>query len=227
MLVTPSILTNTAAGAFRQIDRLLPYFKCFQIDIADGVFVPNTTVSIPELAEFIKHHKLSEKYNEYTFDFHLMVTNYVEHLEFLEYISNLIPIGVVMIHSKLKPDPAQLKSLFPQFIIGLVINPEETVQEFTSYYNLSEIPFIQIMSVNPGFQGATFIPESLNKIEQLRKTGYRFKIYLDGGINDKTLPVILSQTFAPDIIGPGSYISKAEDIEARVHELNTLIEEAK
>jgi ribulose-phosphate 3-epimerase len=227
MLVTPSILTNTAADAFRQIDRLLPYFKAFQIDIADGAFVPNTTVSIPELSEYIKHHRLTEKYNQYSFDFHLMVNDYIGNLEFLEHISKLIPIGVVMIHSKLRPNLAVLKQQFSQFTIGLVINPEETVQEFTTYYNLSEVPFIQIMSVNPGFQGAPFIPESLNKIEQLRNANYRFKIYLDGGINAETLPVIFSRAFTPDIIGPGSYISNAEDIEERVQELNTLIEKSK
>jgi ribulose-phosphate 3-epimerase len=227
MLVTPSILTNSASDAFSQIDRLLPYFKAFQIDIADGNFVPNTTISIPELAEYIKHHNLAAKYKEISFDFHLMVNDYLTHLEFIEHINSLISINVVMIHSKLRPNLSLLKDQFPQFVIGLVINPEETVQEFTSYYNLSEVPFIQIMSVNPGFQGAPFIPESLNKIEQLRKANYRFKIYLDGGINAETLPVIFSQTFTPDVIGPGSYLSKAEDIQERVHELNTLIEEAK
>ena len=227
MLVSPSILTNSAEDAFRQIDRLLPFFNTFQIDIADGIFVPNTTVSIPELSEYIRHHNLSVKYKDYTFDFHLMVKDYVTHLEFLEHISKQINIGVVMIHSKLRPNLDQLKHQFHSFIIGLVINPEGSVQEFSSYYDLSEVPFIQIMSVNPGFQGAAFIPESLNKIEQLKKIDYRFKIYLDGGINDRTLPVIFSRTFTPDVIGPGSYISKAEDIKARVEELNSLIEKAK
>jgi pentose-5-phosphate-3-epimerase len=117
-----------------------------------------------------------------------------------------------------------LQAQFPTLTIGLVINPEETVQNFTTYHTLSKVPFIQIMSVNPGFQGSPFLSYTLDKIEQLRNMNYRFKIYLDGGINKKTLPVIISKQFPPDVIGPGSYISKADDIQGRVEELNRLLE---
>lgn len=225
MLVTPSILTGSPEDVISQVQRLTPYFKTFQIDIADGLFVPNTTISVPQLDEYIRHHHLRETFSELTIDFHLMVQDYMSNLEYLEHLSKQINVGVILIHAKLRPSLSELKSLFPRFTIGLVLNPEETVQDFSSYYTLSEVPLVQIMSVDPGFQGSPFIPDMLNKIDQLKNADYRFKIYLDGGINKETLPVIISRRFPPDVIGPGSYLSKADDIEARVRELNSLIEQ--
>jgi pentose-5-phosphate-3-epimerase len=79
------------------------------------------------------------------------------------------------------------------------------------------------MSVNPGFQGSPFLPEMLNKIEQLRNIGYRKEIFLDGAVNEKTISVILSKKYRPDFICPGSYLTKAKDLEKNVEYLRELI----
>ena len=72
------------------------------------------------------------------------------------------------------------------------------------------------MSVNPGKQGSPFIPETLKKIEQLRLLGYRSKIFLDGGVNDQTLPLILNQKYLPDVLCPGSFLTRAKDLEKNI-----------
>lgn len=69
------------------------------------------------------------------------------------------------------------------------------------------------MSVIPGAQGKPFIEYTVNKVEQLRVLGYRSNIFLDGAVNNKTLPIINSYKFKPDFICPGSFLAKAKEEE--------------
>jgi pentose-5-phosphate-3-epimerase len=223
MIVTPSILTDTAESVFAQVDRLSPYFDWFQIDIADGVFVPNRTVSLSELGTALAAEGRAEKWSRLSFDMHLMVQEVDAAIAQLVPISEMIQIRNILIHTKVNPRMDRLRDRFPMFTIGLVLNPEETVEDFVRDYDLRTVPIIQIMSVSPGFQGSPFQPDTLNKIEQLREHNYRKDIFLDGAINAETLPVILSRTYPPTGIGPGSYLSKAEDIPSRVRELRALL----
>jgi pentose-5-phosphate-3-epimerase len=78
------------------------------------------------------------------------------------------------------------------------------------------------MSVVPGVQGNPFLPNTLKKIEQLRVLGYRNKIFLDGAVNDKTIPFINKQKFKPDVVCPGSFLTKAKDLEKNVKYLDKL-----
>jgi pentose-5-phosphate-3-epimerase len=81
------------------------------------------------------------------------------------------------------------------------------------------------MSVVPGFQGSKFLPETLDKIEELRHFGYQSDIYLDGGINVTTLPLIYKRNHRPDFLCIGSYLTKSMNIAKSVKDLYTLIEE--
>jgi len=78
------------------------------------------------------------------------------------------------------------------------------------------------MSVTPGVQGNPFLEETLNKIEQLRLLGYRKEIFLDGAVNEKTIPVILSKKYQPDFICPGSYLTKTKSLEENVKYLKEI-----
>jgi pentose-5-phosphate-3-epimerase len=222
MIITPSILTSTAEDAFTQIQKLSPYFNYFQIDIADGRFVENTTVSLKELREYIHNNPTSPVLSTNHFDFHLMVEDYQNNLRILQELQSVVSIKNVFIHIKLLPDYDALKIAYPYFAIGLVFNPEDDVHFYSTKYEYNRVDLVQVMSVTPGKQGNAFTPDSLHKLEQLRSDGYKSRIFLDGGINAQTLPVILAQQFPPDGIGPGSYLSKAENIHKRVEELKQL-----
>lgn len=107
--------------------------------------------------------------------------------------------------------------------MGLVLNPEDKIDTIKQVYDIQKIENIQIMSVNPGPQGSPFIPNMLNKIEQLRTLGYKSNIFLDGGINEESLKLILKLQNRPDFICPGSFFSRAENIKERVQYLTRLI----
>ena len=79
------------------------------------------------------------------------------------------------------------------------------------------------MAIYPGAQGSAFMPETLQKIEQLRNANYRSSIFLDGAVNGETLPVILGKKYQPDFVCPGSYFSRAENVEEKVRKMEEVV----
>ena len=72
---------------------------------------------------------------------------------------------------------------------------------------------VLVMSVNPGFGGQKFIPETAKKVSQLNKlrkdNGYNFEIEVDGGVSDKNSGLLIS--CGADILVAGSAVFKHED----------------
>lgn len=222
MIIYPSLLEKNVEGLFFQIKKLSPYFNTFQIDICDGIDVPSKTVQIDEITEHVTNNMKHGTLDNISFEFHLMVKDYEKEIKKLEKLKNLMNIRDILVHGALLPDFSILHS--PSSIpYGLVLYPEDPVSLLTTTYNLQTIPYIQIMSIHPGAQGNAFIPGSLNKIEQLRKANYRNKISLDGGINEKTLPIIMSKKYKPDILCPGSFLTKAENLKGNINILKSII----
>ncbi|MCX7955819.1 MAG: hypothetical protein N2593_01780 [Patescibacteria group bacterium] len=223
MDICPSILEKTINDYFQTIKKLSKYFSWFQLDFADGMYVKNKTASLDDfLDQFISQQSI---FNNLSFDFHLMTKNYQENIKKLFEFKNKIKIKNVFIHYDLMPEKNYFKNNKNDFIIGLAINPQNKIDSLAKKYNLKIIKAIQIMSVNPGAQGNPFIEKTLKKIEQLKNFSYRNKIFLDGGINDKTLPIILKQKFLPDVVCPGSFLAKIkneDEIKRRIDFLKIL-----
>ena len=217
MKITPTILEKTSQDLENTLAKLSPYFDHFQIDIADGKLVPNKTASIEEISE------KGNLPNNLIYDFHLMVIGYEKTIQELLTISKGITIDTIFVHSVIQANVNKLMTHYSNFRFGLAINPEENIETIGYKYNLKSIKAIQIMSVNPGFQGSPFMKETLNKIEQLRSYDYKDLIYLDGGVNEKTLPIILSSKFKPDVVCPGSYFTKAGNLEENVSLIKKLL----
>ena len=222
MQICPSILEPDADSLVTTINRLSPFYKYFQIDIADGIYVPNKTVQIEEFIELLKGSVMPDPYKDLTFDFHLMVKNYEEHIKKINSVKKLINIKNIFIHYDLHPNYSLFTNHYSLLNIGLTLNPQDQVSDLISHYPLNTIPCLQIMSVVPGVQGNPFLSETLTKIEQLRMHGYKPNIFLDGAVNDKTLPIINKLKYKPDVICPGSFLAKAKDLEKNVEFLKGL-----
>ncbi len=214
MRTCPSILEYKAEDYLRQVERLSPYFQYFQIDIADGILVDNKTAPLDEIIDEIKKDgsRLDQKI---TFDFHLMVKDYETEIKKLEALKNVITIKNILVHFSVVNNFAFDVLSFSPFPVGIVLNPEEKVETLADKFSLQNIPFLQIMSVVPGAQGNSFISKTLNKIEQLRLLDYRKEVFLDGAVNDQTIPLINSLKFKPDFVCPGSYLTKSEGEELK------------
>ncbi len=211
MIIVPALLETIIQTFEINVKRLLPFYSRFQVDIADGIFVPNKTVQISDI-----EHLHSLAHPETVFDFHLMVQDPIKYIEMIKKLHGLTH-GVVLIHKSVFPDHSVLKNAYPQFQFGLVLNPEDEVGTVDTEL-IKNLPAIQIMTVSPGFQGSPFVEQSLTKIEQLRKGGYKGEILIDGAVNEKNLPRILSKLYKPDVLGVGSYLtlSAKEELERRV-----------
>lgn len=254
MHVIPAILTKDFEEFLSQIQKLTPYYTRFQIDIADGEFVPNTTLQLREIAKAMggrvdrapdtraaERALAGGKRGQdplLIFDIHLMVNDLEKEIVQLEQLSPFVKIGVIFIHASRpqsergslrhsaeaarSPNYQLLTTKYPRYSFGLVLNPEDSVNTIQSNYDLSFIKHIQIMTIIPGFQGQSFIPETLTKVEQLRTINYGLKIYLDGAMNDQTIPLIQQLKIKPDFLSIGSFLTHAENVEERVKYLRTV-----
>lgn len=71
---------------------------------------------------------------------------------------------------------------------GLAINPETPIEKFSNL--VKQLDSVLFLSVNPGFYGAKFIPEVLEKITSLRKSDPNIEIGIDGGIKENNVALI-------------------------------------
>ena len=222
MKTVPTLLTLDRFELSDQLDLFQPYYERIQIDIADGILVPNVTTQIEELSELIAQDHVEVDLKT-TFDFHLMVKNYKGELSKIEkLIEQNINVNTVLINAALQPKIDDLNKKH-NISIGLDISPATEIDDIASHYDLSQVSHIQVMTVEPGFQGSPFLPEMLNKITQLRHHHYSGEILIDGGVNSATIPTIQSCKNPPNVICIGSYLTKAEDdLGNRVEFLKTL-----
>ena len=210
MKVVPAILAKTVDELKNPLDKLASHFNTFQIDISDEAFVSQNTLAVEDIAATLM------SYPQITFDFHLMVFDFGRIINYLRNLTSKIKIGHIFVHHKAIPPKTLFAPGSGPFVIGLVINPEEEVKQLSTLYSFEEMAAIQIMTVNPGAQGQEFIKESLRKIEQLRLLNYRKEIFIDGGINNKTVPFILSQNYPPDVLAVGSFLTHAENLQESI-----------
>lgn len=202
--ISPSILASEdRIESVKKLNNTTADF--LHIDAMDGSFVPNKQMPIKEILEL-------EKVSKLPLDIHLMVDepeNYINHLENknIEYIT---------IHIEIDKDINYLidkiKSL--NYKVGLSIKPNTKVSELIPYLN--KIDLVLIMSVEPGFGGQQFMPESLIKAQELRKVNKDIIIEIDGGIKDTNIDEIKKYV---DIAVVGSYITNSTNYNEAINNL--------
>jgi pentose-5-phosphate-3-epimerase len=222
MHTIPTLLTTNIEEFVTQMNIFQKYYKRIQLDIADGILVPNKTTQIEEMIDiFLQNKELLDIKVE--FDFHLMVSDFKKELNKIQKLQELgMKVNIALINAQHSFNIEELNTEYI-FNIGLDIFPDTTVKQIESQYDLDQISTIQVMTVQPGFQGSPFLEHMLLKIEQLRISNYKSIIMIDGGVNEVTIPLIKSKKYIPDFICVGSYLTKAEEqFEERVQKLNNL-----
>ncbi|MBW9300921.1 D-allulose 6-phosphate 3-epimerase [Pediococcus acidilactici] len=190
---SPSLMTMDLDKFKEQITFLNTKVDSYHIDIMDGHYVPNITLSPWFMEEVRKISKLP-------LSAHLMVTNpsfWVKQLiniksdyicMHVETLDGLAFRLIDQIHS------AGLKA-------GVVLNPETPITVIEPYIDL--LDKVTIMTVDPGFAGQRFLVSTLEKIKTLKKLreeyGYQYLIEMDGSSNREHFKVI-------DEAGPDIYI---------------------
>lgn len=209
--VLPSILSADFANLERDIKELENIgVDMFHIDVMDGNFVPNISFGFP-IIESIRPK------TDKVFDCHLMIANPEN------YVEQFCKVGCDMVSFHIEATNHADRVI--QVIknngkkAGIVLNPQTSIESIK--YLLPKLDYVLIMTVNPGFGGQKFIPEMLEKIEELAKLrdekNYNFLIEVDGGINTETSKACRDK--GADLLVCGSFLFGASDKEKTLGEL--------
>ena len=184
------------------------------VDVMDGHFVPNITIG-PLVVE------AARRVTSLPIDVHLMIENPDRYIkDFAKAGANLISVQVeACVHLNRTIQMIKESGLRA----GAVLNPSTPLSSIE--WIIEEVDFIMIMSVNPGFGGQNFIPNSLDKVVALRKMirdrGLSALIEIDGGVNEKTIKNISDA--GVDVFVAGSAIFKSPDYKKTIDKFRKLI----
>ena len=185
------------------------------VDVMDGQFVPNLTMG-PFIVETCR------RISDLPLDVHLMIDT-PERL-----IADFAHAGANLLYVHVETCPNLYRTI--QYIhevgckAGVVLNPGTPAVAIEAVLPIVDV--VLVMTVNPGFSGQQFLPGVTPKIAQIRRLldqiNPQAQIAVDGGINSKTLPLVL-QAGAQIFIAATAIYKHPQGIAAGVHELRALL----
>jgi ribulose-phosphate 3-epimerase len=202
--IAPSILSaNFAAMGDAVRDLKAQGADWVHFDVMDGNFVPNITFG-PDMCKALR------PLTDLPLDVHLMVEHPSDWIvPFQKAGANILTIHVESSERHLHRALQAIHAAGMQ--AGVVLNPATPID--ACVHLLSECDLVLLMSVNPGFGGQSFIPETLVKIRQLRSEihsrGLETLIEVDGGVNPDTAKLCIEA--GADVLVAGSAVFKAPD----------------
>lgn len=211
MIIAPSILAADFANLQKDIQLINDSdAQWVHFDVMDGVFVPNISFGFP-LLQAVK--KNTSKF----IDVHLMIINPEKYInQFVAKGADGISVhyeGNLHIHSVLQ----QIRNSGAQ--AGLVLNPHTPVNVVKGILHL--VDTLLIMSVNPGFGGQKFIPETVSKVAEAKKliqeANTSTLLQVDGGVNVENC--IALKHAGADVLVAGSAVFKAANPKGYIADL--------
>ena len=211
MIVSPSLLSADFGNLARDIEMInKSKAQMLHLDVMDGVFVPNISFGFPVI-------KYVQQLCKKPLDVHLMI---VEPQKFINEVRDC-GAEIMNVHydvcDHLDRVVQQIHNAGMK--AGVTINPATPVCLLRDI--VEQLDLILLMSVNPGFGGQKFIPNTLNKVRQLREliteTGSKAVIEVDGGVNAETGRQLAEA--GADVLVAGNYVFKAADPLAAIDTL--------
>ena len=187
------------------------------LDVMDGHFVPQITFG----SKFIKDLK---KESDLVFDTHLMIDKPEEKIE------SFIDAGadIITFHAEATNHIERCISMIKNSGVsaGIAINPGTSVSAIEAV--LDEVDYVLVMTVNPGWGGQKFIPQTIKKIKELdlrrNEEGYNYIIEVDGGINKDNIKMLYDAGVSLAVMGTSFF--REDDKESFVNKILEIIDES-
>ena len=214
MIVSPSLLSADFANLSRDIDMINGSdADMLHLEVMDGVFVPNISFGFPVIEAVAKICKKP-------LDVHLMI------VEPEKWIDRLARIGAAYMNVHQEACVHLDRTIHAIHEAGMkaavTLNPSTPVAMLEDV--AADLDMVLLMSVNPGFGGQKFIPNTLNKLYRLRdlldRTGSKALIEIDGGVNDTTGRMLAEG--GADVLVAGSYVFGNRDPKGAISGLKAL-----
>ena len=177
------------------------------LDVMDGAFVPNISFGIPVI-EAIR------KCSSMVFDTHLMINDPIRYIESFKNAG----ADIITFHIEACDNPIEVIDKIHSLGMKAAVSIKPATPVKAIEFLLDKVEMVLVMSVEPGFGGQKFMPESLPKIRELkaireeRKLSYEIEI--DGGVNKSNISDVIAA--GTDVVVAGSAIFRAEDPAAAV-----------
>lgn len=215
MKFAPSILTADLARLKEAIEEAeAAGVDWIHLDVMDGVFVPNLTFG-PILVEAVR------RVTRLPLDVHLMIVNPERYLEDFARAG----ADVITVHFEATPHAhravQKVKELGKK--AGLAINPATPLSAFEAL--LPELDLALLMSVNPGFGGQKYIPQSTERLRRLKAMRDALNpaclIEVDGGVNRATVAEVYRA--GADVAVAGSALFNDKPVKENLKELKEVL----
>jgi len=213
--LVPSLLSADLWCLKDQLDVLKQYqVDTLHVDVMDGNFVPNISMGVP-LVESLRKH------SDFSLDVHLMIANPERFIEtFREAGADLLTVHVEAtyhIHRLIQ----QIRNVGCK--AGVSLNPGTPLELIKPILHMVDL--VLVMSVNPGFGGQDFLPETLSKVKmlhqwKLEREDYKYIVEVDGGINRSNVEQVLNA--GAEWIVSGSGVFKG-DLKTNLDQLNEIM----
>jgi len=203
--IIPSILVKTKEEFLNKILAVENLTERVHLDIADGIFVPNMTISGFEEVESIETSLKIEA--------HLMVSKPENHV--IRWLETQVDSLIFHIEATQKATEIIEKAKEADRRIGVALNPETPISALAAF--IDQIDFVHFMTVEPGFYGGQFVESVLDKMSDFHYFYPDKPISVDGGVNLETAPKLI-QAGANTLI-VGSYIWNSKDVAQAIEEI--------
>lgn len=204
--ISPSILSADFSRLGDEVKEICELGADYiHVDVMDGHFVPNISFGAGVM-------KSLNEFSSVPYDVHLMIEDPDKYLD--TFVTDKTEFITVHQEASVHLDRTieHIKSLGNGVIkAGVSLNPATPVDILSCI--IDKVDLVLIMSVNPGFGGQKFIPQSIDKVRELSRIreekNLKFLIEVDGGVNGDNARLL--KEAGADILVAGSYIFKSSD----------------
>jgi ribulose-phosphate 3-epimerase len=209
--VVPAILTEDPKALETMVRQAESFTTYVQFDVMDGQFVPSRSITWEHLGG------LTMKLD---WEAHLMVQHPESHLDDFRQAG----AKKIVFHYEATPIPREVISIARNLDlgVGLAVNPDTPNSALLPL--VGEVDSVLFLSVHPGFYGARFIPEVLDKLVEFRSAQPDVETGIDGGIKEDNI-LQIART-GVDVIYVGSAIFLQPQPEESFHRLVALVQES-